>query len=103
MLLGNSTNLGIPCVYSTDLAVIAQAYAEIQDARHIADYDVVDAKGTIGLLGASDSLDKAKLAFDAWSRVRYTDEARLFLATLIPVSSGRTALSHCRKSSKQEA
>ena len=78
-----STNLGIPCVFSPDLAVIAQAYAELQDARHIADYDVVDAKGTMGLLWASDCLDKARLAFDAWNRIKSTDEARLFLATLI--------------------
>ncbi len=78
-----SASLGIPCVFSPDLAVIAQAYAELQDARHIADYDVVDAKGTVGLLWASDCLDKAKLVFDAWNRVKPTDEARLFLATLI--------------------
>lgn len=78
-----STNLGIPCVFSPDLAVIGQAYAELQDARHIADYDAVDAKGTVGLLWATDCLDEAKLAFDAWNRVKSTDEARLFLATLI--------------------
>jgi hypothetical protein len=78
-----STNLGIPCVFASDLAVIAQAYAELQDARHIADYDVVDAKGIVGLLWASDCLDKARLAFDAWNRVKSTDEARLFLATLM--------------------
>ena len=78
-----SANLGIPCAFSPDLAVIAQAYAELQDARHIADYDVVDARGAVGLLWASDSLDKARLAFDAWNRVKSTDEARVFLATLI--------------------
>jgi hypothetical protein len=78
-----SASLGIPCVFSSDLAVISQAYAELQDARHIADYDVIDAKGIIGLVWASDCLDKAELAFDAWSRVKSTDEAKLFLATLI--------------------
>jgi hypothetical protein len=78
-----STNLGISCVFSPDLAVISQAYAELQDARHIADYDVIDTKGTVGLLWATDCLDKAKLAFDAWNRAKSTDEARLFLATLI--------------------
>jgi hypothetical protein len=78
-----STNLGIPCVFSPDLAMIAQAYTELQDARYIADYDVVDAKGTVGLLWASDCLNKARLAFDAWDRTKFTDEARVFLATLI--------------------
>jgi hypothetical protein len=78
-----SANLGIPCLFSPDLAAITQAYADLQDARHFADYDVVDAKGTVGLLWATNCLDKAKLAFDAWNRVKSTDEARLFLATLI--------------------
>jgi hypothetical protein len=78
-----STKLGIPCVFSPDLAVISQVYAELQDARHLADYDVVDAKSTVGILWARNCLDKAKLAFDAWNRVKPTDEARLFLATLI--------------------
>jgi hypothetical protein len=78
-----STNLGIPCVFSSDLAVIAQSYAELQDARHLADYDVIDANSSVGLSWASDCLNKAKLAFDAWNRVKSTDEARLFLATLI--------------------
>jgi glutaredoxin-related protein len=75
--------IGVPCVFSQDLAVIAQTYAELQDARELADYDVVDAKGTIGRLWASDCLDKSRRAFDAWNRVKSTDEARLFLATLI--------------------
>jgi hypothetical protein len=75
--------LGIPCVFSPDLAAIAQAYSELQDARHSADYDVVDTKSTVGLLWATNCLDKTKQAFNAWSQVESTDEARLFLATLI--------------------
>lgn len=78
-----STNLGIPCEFLPDLAVIVEVYANLQDARHLADYDVLDAKGTVGLSWARDCLDKAKLAFDAWNRVKATDEARLFLATLV--------------------
>ncbi|MFZ1084977.1 MAG: hypothetical protein WAN35_08430 [Terracidiphilus sp.] len=78
-----STNLGIPCIFSPDLAVIVNAYANLQDARHLADYDVIDANGSVDLSWASDCLNKAKLAFDAWNRIKSTDEARLFLATLI--------------------
>jgi hypothetical protein len=78
-----STSLGIPCVFSADLAVIAQAYAVLQDARHLADYDVVDANGSVSPSWASDCLNKARLAFDAWNRAKSTDAARLFLATLI--------------------
>lgn len=35
-----SANIGIPCAFSFDLAEIAKAYGELQDARHLADYDV---------------------------------------------------------------
>ena len=78
-----SANIGIPCAFSPDLAEIAKAYGELQDARHLADYDVVDSNGTVGLAWASDSFDKAKRIFEAWERAKSTDEARLFLATLI--------------------
>ncbi len=78
-----SANLGIPCPFSADLAEIAKAYGELQDARHLADYDVVDSSGTVGLAWASDSFDKANRIFEAWERAKSTDEARLFLATLI--------------------
>jgi hypothetical protein len=78
-----SINLGIPCVFLPDLAVIVEVYANLQDARHLADYDVIDANGIVDLSWATDCLDKAKLAFDAWNRVKSTDESKLFLATLI--------------------
>jgi hypothetical protein len=78
-----SANLGVPCAFSPDLGEIAKAFGELQDARHLADYDVVDSNGTVGLAWASDSFDKAKRIFEAWERAKPTDEARLFLATLI--------------------
>jgi hypothetical protein len=77
-----SKKLGIPCTYSPDLAAIAQVFGELQDARHFADYDVVDIKGTVGVLWASDCLDKAKLTFDVWNRIKSTDTGKLFLAAL---------------------
>jgi len=78
-----AVNVGIPCAFSPDLALIAKAFGELQDARHLADYDVVDSNGTIGLAWASDCLDKANLVFETWERVKSTDEAKLFLATLV--------------------
>lgn len=78
-----SANIGIPCAFSPDLAEIAKAYGELQDARHLADYDVVDSNGAIGLAWASDSFEKARRIFEAWKRAQSTDEAKLFLATLI--------------------
>ncbi len=77
-----STKIGIPCTYSPDLAKIAQAFAELQDARHFADYDTLDVKNTVDLSWATDCLDKAKLAFDAWNRVKSTEASKLFLAAL---------------------
>jgi len=39
--------IGIPCTFSPDLAVIAQVFAELQDARQFADYDAIDVKSVI--------------------------------------------------------
>ena len=74
---------GISCIYNQDIADIAKAFGELQDARELADYDVVDSGGTVGFSWAKDWVDKATLVFDAWDRVKSTDEARLFLAFLI--------------------
>jgi hypothetical protein len=74
---------GISCVYNKDIADIARAFGQLYEAREFADYDVVDSGGTVEVLWASDWVDKSKLAFDAWGRARSTDEAKLFLASLI--------------------
>lgn len=78
-----SKDIAVPCAFSQDIAMIANAFAELQDERHLADYDVVDAEGKVGLRWASENLDKAKLLFEAWSRAQSTDEAKLFLAAVI--------------------
>lgn len=78
-----SAEVAIPCCYSSDIATIAKAFGELQDERHLADYDVVDSEGKVGLSWASETLDKAKLLFEAWGRAQSTDEAKLFLATVI--------------------
>jgi uncharacterized protein (UPF0332 family) len=78
-----SANIGISCEFSRDLAEIAKAYGELQDARHLADYDVADSDGTVGLAWASDCFEKARRIFEAWDRTQSMDEARLFLATLM--------------------
>jgi hypothetical protein len=78
-----SEEVAVPCAYSPDLATIADIFEELQDERHLADYDVVDADGKVGLSWASESVDKAKLLIDAWNRAQFTGEAKLFLATVI--------------------
>lgn len=78
-----SSKLGVSCVYLPDLAIVAKVFEELQDARHTADYDAVDTKSVIDRSWALDYLKNAKLAFEAWNRVKATDEARLFLVALI--------------------
>jgi hypothetical protein len=73
-----SKEVAVPCAFSRDLAAIAKAFGDSQDDRHLADYDVVDSEGKVGLSWASESFDKAKLTFEAWGRVQSTEEAKLF-------------------------
>jgi hypothetical protein len=65
------------------LAKLAKAFGELQDARHLADYDAVDSEGKIGPSWASEYFDKANLIFDIWDRAKSADVARLFLAAMI--------------------
>jgi hypothetical protein len=74
---------GVSCNYNQDIADIAKAFGELQDARELADYDVVDSGATVGFSWAKDWVDKATLIFDAWDRAKSTDDAKLFLAYLI--------------------
>jgi len=78
-----SSDIGVACAFSPDIAEIAKAFGELQDARHLADYDVMDSEGKVGLSWASECVDKAERIFEAWDRAKTTDEARLFLASLI--------------------
>lgn len=78
-----SIEIGVPCIFSHDIAEIAKAFGELQDDRHLADYDVTDAQGKVGLSWASECVDKAKRIFEAWDRSKSTDAARLFLASVI--------------------
>ena len=61
----------------------SKAFGDLQDDRHLADYDVVDFGAKISLLWAKENLNKAKLLFDAWDRVQSTEEAKVFLAAVI--------------------
>jgi hypothetical protein len=78
-----SQEIAVPCAFSQDIAMIANAFGDLQDERHFADYDVVDAEGKVGLSWASMRVDQAKLIFEAWDRAKSTDQAKLFLATII--------------------
>ncbi len=74
---------GVSCGFSQDIADIAQAFCELQDARQLADYNVDDLSGTVTRSWASGRVNQARLVFDAWDRVKATDEAKFFLASLV--------------------
>jgi len=76
----------VPCYKAKAFQVFQQvprAFSQLYDAREFSDYDVVDSGGAVKFSWASDWVDMTKLAFDAWDRVKSTDEAKLFLASLI--------------------
>ena len=62
-----------------ELRTVAEVFSELQDARHLADYDTgVDTTRTETLI----LLDRAQSAFDAWETLRGTEEASAFLTAL---------------------
>jgi hypothetical protein len=78
-----SNALYVPCAFSDDLRELSEAFGELQDARHLADYDVADLQGTVDLSWATDSVDKARRVFAAWDRAKSSEAATLFLAAMI--------------------
>jgi uncharacterized protein (UPF0332 family) len=60
-----------------DLKIVANAFVSHQQARHEADYNLARSfrrQETLALI------QLARQAFDAWERIRRTDDARLYLA-----------------------
>jgi uncharacterized protein (UPF0332 family) len=76
----SSLNRAFKLEASTDLRMLAEAFQFLQDARHKADYDLSYA------LTRSDAelyLRVAEAAFQAWRRIRGSDEANVFLVALL--------------------
>jgi hypothetical protein len=61
-------------------ATIADAFVELQEARHTADYDVLDNFTKADVLAKIALVDQA---FLGWRRVRGTPNANVFLAALL--------------------
>ena len=59
------------------LKTVANTFVSLQQARHEADYDL---SHTFRRQEALDFVDSAREAFEAWERVRRTDDARVYLA-----------------------
>ena len=76
-------DIGFTGFVSPGLANVAQSFVDLQEARYIADYDVLDANGEINLLWAQECLKDAEAAFQDWNVEKASEGARVFLAALI--------------------
>ena len=78
--LAPTTQVLINPPLSNDLVIIADAFVELQEARHAADYDVSEFFTRPDVLAKIALVDQA---FDAWKAVRHTPNANVFLAALL--------------------
>jgi hypothetical protein len=60
--------------------VVAEAFVRLQQLRHEADYDLTR---TFSRTETLEIVREAQNAFEAWGRVRKTDDARLYLACFL--------------------
>jgi hypothetical protein len=68
---------------SMKLARIAGNFRDLQQARYIADYDVVDARKVVNFVWASEYVAEAEQLFLDWEDEKDTENARVFLAALM--------------------
>jgi len=76
-------DLGIREPFSLDLSRVAKAFSKLQEARYIADYDVLDGDGVVGLTWGTENLKVAQEVFATWNSVKASENAKVFLAALI--------------------
>ncbi len=60
--------------------MVAKAFINLQEARHVADYDLTAAYTRTD---ATDYLKQVDDAFERWRIIRVSDEANVFLAALM--------------------
>ena len=63
-----------------DLKTVANTFVKVQEARHEADYDLTRVFRRQEVLAY---IQSARQAFEAWERIRKTDDARLYLASFL--------------------
>jgi len=76
----------VPMPLPAELIETAQAFLDLQEARHQADYDLADRylrEETLAVVG------QAERAFTAWQHVRATRQAKVFLVALLTGSQWR--------------
>lgn len=76
-------DIGFAGFVSPGLANVAKSFVDLQEARYIADYDVLDATGEINLRWAQECVANAGAAFRDWNVEKNSEGARVFLAALI--------------------
>lgn len=64
----------------TDLRIVAAAFINLQQARHEADYDLAT---SVSRQDARDLIERARAAFQAWQRVKGTQEAIAYRVALL--------------------
>lgn len=64
----------------TDLRIVAAAFINLQKARHEADYDLAT---SVSRQDARDLIGRARAAFQAWQRVKGTQEAIAYRVALL--------------------
>jgi len=65
---------------STELRSIAETFVDLQEERHAADYDI---SLVLSQSSALNSIANVESAFQAWGKIRATEEVNVFLAALI--------------------
>lgn len=76
-------DIGFSELISPRLANVAQSFVDLQEARYLADYDVLNATGEVNLRWAQQCLAKAEAAFQDWNIEKSSEGARVFLAALM--------------------
>jgi uncharacterized protein (UPF0332 family) len=69
-----------PGGFSGELRALAETFVELQEQRHIADYDLTVSFARFSVL---DTIDLAGVAFKIWKKIRLDDEANVFLDALL--------------------
>lgn len=78
--LPKSLRDGGPHATPPDLKLVADTFVRLQSLRHEADYD---RSRTFSRVDVMSAIDEARIAFEAWSRVRQTDNALLYQACFL--------------------
>ena len=70
----------LPPPLTASLTSVARGFVRLQEERHKADYDLADQFDRTRVLGL---VKEAEQLFRDWNAVRNTDDARVFLASLM--------------------